>query len=231
MIYRIAIYRYENGQRKFDHYAAEYELETLRVNVNGTVQEAVGVKRISGKLDGLVWKDVSETHKVEWGCVHEDKALYENDIVTAEYYLFQDDGKYNYHGLLYYDEESYCMGLGYICVANDKRGISDGIGNSLCEFEDLILLGNINENPELLEVEDGDDGKFLPSPGTKEWAVYQMQRGEKVFHYKAKTLIYDKPSHYVRRFRLDKHLDDMSLEIWLNGADPTGWEIYQPKGD
>jgi len=79
--------------------------------------------------------------------------------------------------------------------------------------------------------EDGDDGKFLPSPGTKEWAVYQMQRGEKVFHSKAKTLIYDKPSHYVRRFRLDKHLDDMSLEIWLNGADPTGWEIYQPKGD
>ena len=79
--------------------------------------------------------------------------------------------------------------------------------------------------------EDGNDGKFLPSPGTKEWAVYQMKRGENVFHYKAKTLIYSKPSHYVRRFRLDKHLDDMSLEIWLNGADTTGWEIYQPKGD
>jgi hypothetical protein len=98
------------------------------------------------------------------------------------------------------------------------------------EYRFCPECGNELERNEVSS-EDWDDGKFLPSPGTKEWAVYQMQRGEKVFHYKAKTLIYCKPSHYVRRFRLDKHLDDMSLEIWLNGADPTGWEIYQPKGD
>lgn len=176
MIYRIAIYRYENGQRKFDHYATDEEMKYLRVNSEGKVEiiESAGYRSELSSPNlpcfktgewvaedeyyhGSIysqWLDVSSTHEVEWGCIHEGKALYENDIVTAEYYLFQDEGKYNYHGLLYYDTESYCMGLGYVCVANNKRGISDGLGNSLYEFENLILLGNIHENPELLEVEE-----------------------------------------------------------------------------
>lgn len=160
MIYRIKIV--EDG--KFVRYATDEEMSLLKPKAdgNGVEQFTRGFENETCSLPSNIdiiysnwdehffWQDVSDTHKVEWGCIHEGKELYANDIVTAEYYLFQDEGKYNYHGLVYYDKESHGMGLEYVCVASDKRGISDGICNMLYEYECLILLGNLNENPELL---------------------------------------------------------------------------------
>lgn len=147
MIYRIKIVK----DGKFVRYANESEMELLRVNSNGIIEELCGHIFNENIIDAMCWRPVSATHEVEWGCVHEGIELYENDIVTAEYYLFQDEGKYNYHGLINYDKESHCMALVYVCVAKDRRGISDGIGNMLSEYEGLILIGNANLNPELLE--------------------------------------------------------------------------------
>jgi len=146
MIYRIKIV----NDGKFVRYAIDEELMELRVNSDGKIEALVTVM-VRNKFAGFQWQDVSATHEVEWGCVHEGIELYENDIVTAEYYLFQDEGKYNYRGLINYDKESHCMALVYVCVAKDRRGISDGIGNMLSEYEGLILIGNANLNPELLE--------------------------------------------------------------------------------
>ena len=151
--YRISIGKVVNGEWKFDHYAGFTELKTLRVSKDGAVERAFfgHGDGASGNIYGIVWQDVSDTNRVEWGCVHDGLDLYENDIVTAPYYLFQDDGKYNYHGLIYYDKDDLLFGLGYVLVDKSKQGISDGIGNQLSEYDGLILLGNLNENPELLE--------------------------------------------------------------------------------
>ncbi len=65
--------------------------------------------------------------------------------------------------------------------------------------------------------------------GSKEWALYQMQQGKFVCHQKALSISYYKPTHYVKRKVRDNCTDDMSIEVWLNGADPTGWQLYEPK--
>ena len=161
--YRIAIGKVENGEWKFDHYATENELTSLKPHTDGKIYMRSVTNR--WKQEGFMydspycstislfsgWQDVSDTHMVEWGCCYNGMELYENDVVTAPYYPLQDDGKYNYHGLIYYDKDSLLFGLGYMLVDKSKRGISDGIGNQLSEYDELILLGNIHENPELLE--------------------------------------------------------------------------------
>ena len=145
MIYRIAIGIIVDGKWKFSHYAAEYELETLRVNVKGTVQEAVGVKRISGKLDGLVWKDVSETHKVEWGFVANGNKYYHNDICKSVTSL----SSYDPIGTLFnieYDNDTASFWL----TSEHDSEIQISV---LCPILDecIKVIGNINKIPEILE--------------------------------------------------------------------------------
>lgn len=155
MLYRIRIMKEVDGKLEFDHYATDEEMRFLRITPDGMVEKISCLPYNSGDAyDSYIffdYDDVSATHFVEWGVSHDGIDLYDGDIVTAPYYLFQDEGKYNYHGLIYYDEESYCIGLRYVCVNKEKRGISDGIGNLLEEYHGLILLGNIWQNPELVE--------------------------------------------------------------------------------
>jgi hypothetical protein len=38
------------------------------------------------------------------------------------------------------------------------------------------------------------------------------------------------PTHYVKRKVRENCTDDMSIQVWLSGADETGWQIYkEPK--
>ena len=67
----------------------------------------------------------------------------------------------------------------------------------------------------------------LVTEGSKEWALYRLMQGEKVCHQKALSISYYKPTHYVKRKVRDNCTDDMSIEVWLDGADPTGWQIYE----
>lgn len=90
------------------------------------------------------------------------KEIYEGDIVTGTDYPFIDEEKQNYVGIVVFYDDAASFGYEYQCVRNDKRGISNGINN---EFEanenlvcdDLELIGNIYDNPELLGGNNGRD--------------------------------------------------------------------------
>lgn len=81
------------------------------------------------------------------------KEIYEGDILTSTEYPFQDDGKYNYHGVVEWGEDEAAYYLTKHLVNKNRRGISHGISEMLGQ-EDLTtfeIIGNIYENPELLE--------------------------------------------------------------------------------
>lgn len=87
MIYRIAIYRYENGRRKFDHYATPEEMKYLRVNADGKVEQ-MDIEDLECDLNLIDsfngWLDVSSTHEVEWGFVQNNKPYYVNDRLESK---------------------------------------------------------------------------------------------------------------------------------------------------
>jgi hypothetical protein len=147
MKYRIAIGNIVDKEWKFDHYATPEEIGSLRVSRTGIVEY------LAKQHFGYLWQDVSDTHKVEWGCDHRGLELYENDIVKSEYYPFYDpySDTYNYHGVIHYCNELNQFGIRYVLVNKDRLGINDGTVAVLDEFYDLIFLGNLNENPELIE--------------------------------------------------------------------------------
>jgi len=82
------------------------------------------------------------------------KEIYEGDVVTSEEYPFQDEGEFNYHGVIEWDEELTSYYLVLRIVNPHKQGISDGVGEQLQDYlpADLEIIGNIHENPEILEV-------------------------------------------------------------------------------
>lgn len=85
------------------------------------------------------------------------KEIYEGDILTSEHYPFQDEGKYNYHGVIEWIDECAAFYMTKRLANNEKRGISDGIAEPIEEgLEEFEIIGNIYENQELLKG-DGND--------------------------------------------------------------------------
>ncbi len=86
------------------------------------------------------------------------KGIYEGDIVTGIDYPFIDEGKQSYVGIVAFYDDVAQFGYEYKCVKKNKRGISNGINNEFKANENLIcedleVIGNIYDNPELLEGE------------------------------------------------------------------------------
>ena len=84
------------------------------------------------------------------------KEIYEGDIVTGTDYPFIDEGKQNYIGIIVFYDDAASFGYEYQCVRKNKRGISNGINNEFEANENLIcenleVIGNIYDNPELLK--------------------------------------------------------------------------------
>ncbi|QKS43433.1 hypothetical protein HUB94_02395 (plasmid) [Paenibacillus cellulosilyticus] len=79
------------------------------------------------------------------------KEIYEGDILTAESYPFQDDGQYNYHGVIEWIDCGAAFYMTKHLVNPNKRGISDGISEPIDEgLEEFVVIGNIYEYPQLL---------------------------------------------------------------------------------
>lgn len=80
------------------------------------------------------------------------REIYEGDILTSAEYPFQDDGKYNYHGVIEWIDEEASFYMTKRLANAEKRGVSNGISQPIESIEEFEVIGNIYENPELLEV-------------------------------------------------------------------------------
>lgn len=78
--------------------------------------------------------------------------IFEGDILTSDDYPYQDKGKYNYHGVIEWIDEWASFGITKRLANSEKRGISDGISEQIEDVSDFEVIGNIHDNPELLEV-------------------------------------------------------------------------------
>ena len=85
------------------------------------------------------------------------KEIYEGDIIVTEAYPFFDNQQPNYRGVVEWIYSQWQVVLHCVNVA--KAGISEGINQGLNDigldegerFNDVLVIGNIYENPELLE--------------------------------------------------------------------------------
>lgn len=77
------------------------------------------------------------------------KEIYEGDIITTDKYICIDEGKQNY--VLLVEIFNCASFITAYCVNKNKAGISDGITEIIDVDEEYTILGNIYENPELLE--------------------------------------------------------------------------------
>lgn len=71
------------------------------------------------------------------------KEIYEGDVVTSQFYPFQDEGRYNYHGVIEWDDEYACYIVVKRLVNSDKRGISDGVADNYDTIYEFEVIGNI----------------------------------------------------------------------------------------
>lgn len=166
MIYRIAIYRTENGQRKFDHYATSEELNYLRVNADGKVEiiESADSRSelpspnlpcfktgewvaeddyYSGSIYSQ-WLDVSSTHEVEWGFVwHDGNVIYDNDIIARNY----GNPKPIVRVVKRQDDPRFALFVARY-ISGETNSTHDINMHELNVYFNVI--GNIHENPELI---------------------------------------------------------------------------------
>ena len=134
--YRISIGKVVNGEWKHDHYAGFTELKTLRVSKDGAVERAFfgHGDGASGNIYGIVWQDVSDTHRIEWGIKTYDKHGDPLDI---------------YDGDIFVDWNTGADGVSTRPIIFELLTCAESV--SYDEFPMIEILGNLNENPELLE--------------------------------------------------------------------------------
>lgn len=77
--------------------------------------------------------------------------VYEGDVVTRDDYPFVSEGLVNYRGEVYFDENALVWAVAMHVISDRVRGAACGF--SLNEHDDYRVIGNIHENPELLEAQ------------------------------------------------------------------------------
>ena len=100
-------------------------------------------------------EDVEENTIGQFTGLHDKngKDIYEGDILRGDDYPFYDAEKdsYNYYAIVEWDEEA-AQFYAYIHLAKDAevRGISQGIGEDMENLREMEVIGNIHDNPKLL---------------------------------------------------------------------------------
>ena len=83
------------------------------------------------------------------------KLIYEGDILQSEEYPFKNEKGYNYAAEVLWDDASATFYYYTFRISNNVVGRSTGNTGELNEYEDWEVIGNIYENKELLEVNNG----------------------------------------------------------------------------
>lgn len=81
-----------------------------------------------------------------------DKEIFEGDILVENRYPYFSNEKLNYVGIVEFKYSSWKVVLK--CINKDKYGISDGLTDINVDndgFQNMEIIGNIYQNPELLE--------------------------------------------------------------------------------
>lgn len=83
------------------------------------------------------------------------REIYEGDILTSKHYPFQRDGEYNYHVLVEWGNEQAAYYLTKYLANKNRHGVSHLISDSMEQYNmaTFEIIGNIHENPELLEAD------------------------------------------------------------------------------
>jgi len=77
------------------------------------------------------------------------REIYEGDIVESKLYPFYTDEGRNYLGVIEWFDGDACWYLDMRVVSDRVRGYA--VGGMLSEYRELEVIGNIYENPELLQ--------------------------------------------------------------------------------
>lgn len=145
MIYRIRIMKSVDGKLVFDRYADKTEMQKLRVNADGKVEEYRLAIYKDIPPDGDVkadvfWFDVSDTHFVEWGLPN---GIYQFNT----YRCIKSVSSYSPIGTVFTAMFDDIIGEFYLISANDSVrlcSVADGF-DSYFEY-----IGNVWESPELV---------------------------------------------------------------------------------
>lgn len=126
----------------YGYFTGEYEV----------IPETVG--QYTGLTDGTKWEQLTKEEQTDWLRNHtaeewNGKKIFEGDIISVS---FEEDRSpwesncvyYDVHGKVYFDETLFGW---YVKFQDDEL--------SLWEYDDcgVTIIGNIHDNPELLEVE------------------------------------------------------------------------------
>ena len=138
----------------------------IRVNAKGKVEQA-DADTITTK-DFYGWLDISETHRVECGIMLNDKPIYVNDIANHKHeYVYVDPmraaekpDKYHVASYVIVQDETGEIMLKCLAIP-EKHNVSNFVNNDIGKLNkfrfignNIEVIGNVNENPELLEVKE-----------------------------------------------------------------------------
>ena len=138
----------DNSRYKFRAWDKENKrmvpVDEIKFSLNGEVK---GIKWTVSEIENrVVLKENLILMQFTGLTDSEGKEIYEGDVcVCPATYPFFDGEERNYVGIIEWVQCNCAFELILKCVNPNKRGISDGINQSLSYFENIKIIGNIYE--------------------------------------------------------------------------------------